>query len=228
MIVVFGILTGVSKAHKGVLFEETLLDVSASPEQTVYSGKAHGDQVTITVTPAGGSVTAVEFVIGDWLHDLCSVEYPLAEIQTEHGGTVPGIRVLKNGGVLFEGGYDENSDYGWYHQDGTWDAMITFTAVSGSDPWGGYETTAAGVMRFAQGPELTSRGSWLLYGLMVFLTLLLMLDVAFPTALFYIRHCCDVRNPEPSDFYLAMQKVSWVVYPILLLIGYLWAVRQIL
>ena len=53
-----------------------------------------------------------------------------------------------------------------------------------------------------------------------------MLDVAFPTALFYLQHCCDVRDPEPSDFYLAMQKVSWAVYPFLLLLGYIWALRQ--
>lgn len=51
MIVLFGVLTGVSRAHKGVLFEETLLKVSAAAEQAVYSGEAHGDPVTITVTP---------------------------------------------------------------------------------------------------------------------------------------------------------------------------------
>lgn len=229
MAVLFGVLTGVSRAHRGVLFEETLLDVAASPEQTVYSGKAHGDQVTITVTPAGGSVTTVEFVIGDWLHDLYSVEYPLAELQTEYGGIVPGIRILKNGGVLFEGGYDAAGHGVWYDRNGQWAPEVgAVTVVTGGvvSPWYGYETWRSDVMRFAQGPELTSRGSWLLYGLMVFLTLLLALDVAFPRTLFYLQHCCDVRDPEPSDFYLATQKVAWAVYPVLLLGGYLWALRQ--
>ena len=75
---------------------------------------------------------------------------------------------------------------------------------------------------FARGPELTSRGSWGLYLLITLLTGLLALDVLFPKALFYMNHACDVRDPEPSDFYLAMQKVSWVVYPCLLLGGYIY------
>lgn len=226
MIVLFGVLTGVSRAHRGVLFEETLLKASASAEQTVYSGKAHGDPVTVTVTPGSGSKTTVEFVIGDRFHDICSVEYPLESIQTEHGGTVPGIRVLKNGNLLFEGGYDKDAEYGWYNQDGTWNLMIAFSTTYRNDPWSGYETTAPSVMRFAQGPELTARGSWALYALMVFLTLLAMLAVAFPMTLFYIEHACDVRNPEPSDFYLMTMMIGWVVYPCLLLIGYIWALRQ--
>ena len=56
---------------------------------------------------------------------------------------------------------------------------------------------------------------------MLFSSALVALDAAFPRALFYIQHCCDVRDPEPSDFYLAMQRLGWVVYPVLILIGYL-------
>lgn len=227
MVVLFGVLTGISRAHKGVLFEGELLDVSVSAGQTVCSGKVHGDPVTITVTPERDSVTTVEFVIGDWLHDTCRVEYPLEPIQTNRGDAVPGVRILKNGNLLFEGGYNENEDYGWYEPDGTWSTIGAFGfTTSGGDPWSGYKTTAPDVMRFARGPELTARGSWAPYFLMVLLTLLLMLDVAFPTALFYMRHCFAVRDPEPSDDYLVMQKISWVIWPFLLLIGYIWALRQ--
>ena len=49
---------------------------------------------------------------------------------------------------------------------------------------------------------------------------LVALDAAFPRVLFYMQHCCDVRDPEPSDFYLAMQRLGWVVYPVLIFIGY--------
>lgn len=226
MIMLFGILTGVSRANRGVLFEGALLRASASPGQTVYSGKAHGDSVIVTVTP-GGSATAVEFVIGDRFHDICSVEYPLEHIRTEYGGTVPGIRIVKNGEVLFEGGYDETAEYSWYDSDGTLSmaGVFGFMADSGAS-WSGYETTAPDVMRFAQGPELTARGSWWLYLTMVFLTLLLALDVTFPRALFYLQHCFAVRNPEPSDNYLFMQKAGWVIYSFLLLIGYIWALLQ--
>lgn len=226
MIVVFGILTGVSKAHKGVLFDETIFKRSESDSGTVYTGKRFGEgTVVITVTPDDQGATVA--YTSDALHDIYRMEYPLPPVQTERGA-VDGIRVLKNGEVLFEGGYD-GGDYGWYDKNGQWESGIVVVVGPDGETESAFAALdARDVVYFAQGPEPAARGSWLLYGLMVFLTLLLMLDVAFPTALFYIRHCCDVRNPEPSDFYLAMQKVSWVVYPILLLIGYLWAVRQIL
>ena len=38
MIVLFAILTGVSRAHKGVLFQESLLQKSESGGQTTYAG----------------------------------------------------------------------------------------------------------------------------------------------------------------------------------------------
>lgn len=51
---------------------------------------------------------------------------------------------------------------------------------------------------------------------------LLSLTVAFPMAWFKLNRFLSVRDPEPSDFYLAMMKVEWVLVPVLLLIGYLW------
>ena len=80
-------------------------------------------------------------------------------------------------------------------------------------------------MTFANGPELTARGSWMLYFVMVFASILVALDAAFPLTMFRLNHMCDVRDPEPSDFYLAMQRIGWVLWPILILIGYIWALR---
>ena len=85
------------------------------------------------------------------------------------------------------------------------------------------ELPRGNVMYFLNGPDVVHRGSIGLYLLMVLMTLLLMLDVAYPLVLFRLEHCCDVRDPEPSDFYLAMQKVVWVIYPFLLLAGYIFA-----
>ena len=84
-----------------------------------------------------------------------------------------------------------------------------------------------GALRFALGPELESRGSWGMYVFMLVCTVFAALDAAFPMTMFYLQHCCDVRDPEPSDFYLACQKAGWVVFPLLLLGGYCYALRVI-
>ena len=56
---------------------------------------------------------------------------------------------------------------------------------------------------------------------------LLALDAAFPLVIFHWQHMCDVKDPEPSDFYLGMQRAGWCIYPILLLIGYIIALRAL-
>lgn len=46
------------------------------------------------------------------------------------------------------------------------------------------------------------------------------LTTAFPMAFFKLQHFLDVRDPEPTDFYLATAKLSWAIGPVLLLILY--------
>lgn len=230
MAVLFGVLTAVSRAQKGAYFEETLLRPQIlAPDVTAYTGKAHGDMVTVTVTRESKTRAAVKFYIEGVLDDVCVVEYPLAPVRTEHGDTVSGVRITKNGALLFEGGYDPEMPYGWYGLDGELDMDGFVTVRPGtSDPWNGFEVDRSTALCFALGPELEGRGSWGLYFLMLVFTLFVALDAAFPRTMFYLQHCCDVRDPEPSDFYLACQRVGWVVLPLLLLGGYCYALRIIL
>lgn len=72
-----------------------------------------------------------------------------------------------------------------------------------------------------------SRGSWMLYFTMLLFSGLLALDAAYPLALFRWQHMCDVKDPEPSDFYLEMQRAGWCIYPFLILIGYIIALRAL-
>ena len=44
---------------------------------------------------------------------------------------------------------------------------------------------------------------------------LTLFDMKFPLFFFYTRNILDVRDPEPSDFYLLMQRISWVVMPVI-------------
>lgn len=229
MAVFFAVLTAVSRTQKGAYFEEALLRRElCAPNVTAYRGRAHGTPVDVTVTRDSEKRTTVGFHIEGVLAEVCVVDYPLAPIRTEQGRTANGVRITKNGEPLFEGGYDPEDTYGWYSPDGTWDAggAITVRGVT-SDPWNGFEVDRSDAMRFALGPELESRGSWGMYFLMLVFTILVALDAAFPRTMFYLQHCCDVRDPEPSDFYLACQKAGWVVLPLVLLGGYCYALRMI-
>lgn len=229
MAVLFAVLTAVSRAQKGAYFEETLLrPESSAPNVTAYRGKAHGTPVNITVTRESETRTTVGFHIEGVLADVCVVDYPLEPVWTERGTTVDGIRITKNGRLLFEGGYSPEGIYGWYGPDGAHDMDGFITVRAGTaDPWRDFEIGRSDALRFALGPELESRGSWGLYFMLLVFTLLLALDAAFPMTMFYLQHCCDVRDPEPSDFYLICQRAGWAVLPLILLGGYCYALRII-
>ena len=234
MAVVFALLTLFLHTQKGVEFEGGFLrlsDGAAGSAMTAYTGKLREEQVEITVDRAAGeNLTEVVVQIGDRIRDVCTLETGLPPIQAEQLGPVEHIRITKNGRLLFEGGYDPDHDYGWYDLDGNWDPLamsVSYGSTVGDDYWEHYETDGGTIFSFARGPGLVSRGSWGLYFAMLLFSGLLALDAAYPLALFRWQHMCDVKDPEPSDFYLGMQRAGWCIYPILLLIGYIFALCQL-
>ena len=229
MVVLFGILTLISHVRKGVEFEGGLLRRTETEESVIYNGKVRGEQVEITVRAAGsGNLTEVDFRIGNRIQDDCTLETGLPPIQAEQLGPVEHIRITKNDILLFEGGYDPEYGMGWYDLDGNWDPFamsVSYSSTAGDDYWEHYETDRGTILSFARGPQLVSRGSWELYFAVLLLSALLALDAAFPLVIFHWQHMCDVKDPEPSDFYLGMQRAGWCVYPFLILIGYIIALR---
>ena len=65
------------------------------------------------------------------------------------------------------------------------------------------------------------------YALGVFFSLLAAAMVAFPRFFFRFQHALSVRDPEPTDFYLAMQKVNWVLLTAVALGVYIWGATVI-
>jgi len=61
----------------------------------------------------------------------------------------------------------------------------------------------------------TIRGRYEFLIMAVFLFIYIGIDIKFPLFFFNLRYWLAVENPEPSDFYIAMQKISWVVVPII-------------
>ena len=231
MAVVFAILMIISRLHPGVLFNGALLKPSEMAEAVTYTGKIHGENISISVQMESNTVTVITCEAEGRRSDVYRMEYPLEPILAvsgfAEGEMVDGIRITKNGGVLFEGGYDRETsinEAAWSDADGQWDPGVVVTFSTGSGEQDGHlALNRWDVMTFANGPELTARGSWMLYFVMVFASILVALDAAFPLTMFRLNHMCDVRDPEPSDFYLAMQRIGWVLWPILILIGYIWA-----
>ena len=226
MAVVFAVLTGVVRTKKGVLFEDGLLSIQQEGDRTVYSGTAQGQPVTVTVYPEEGA-QVVELDVSVLIDHTYRVEHPGGTIVGKHG-TYDKIRVTKNGRILFEGGYDPDAPFGSFCDTNGEPDLVGYARgyVTGHF-WDNYELFPTQVVRFANGPSTTCRGDWLIYALGVFLSAITAVCAAFPEHLFYWNHFLSVRDPEPTDFYMACQRVSWVIATAVVLGIYLWGLTKI-
>lgn len=215
MLVFFSVLLAVFRTHPRVLFDEGLLKITEREGQTLYSGRVHGTPVSITVTYPANFLFVADFTIGTEIHDVCEVEYPLEPIKTSYGGTVGGIRVTKNGAVIFQGGYDPEGPFdgaAFYDADGNWHTPLSVRFYStGADPWYGYETTAAEAVRFALGAEADSaHGDPDLFIVAVIGTIITAVEIIFHKQLFRWQHRW-ARDPEPTEAYLTFERVASAV-----------------
>lgn len=224
MLAFFGVLMAAFRAHPGVLFEESLLGITEEEGRIVYSGKCYGDPVTVAVTWPTNFKAVVEFTIGDRFRDVCEVEYPLEPIETIRG-PANGLRVTKNGATLFRGAYAPDMEAGWFDENGDWAPQITIRA-HGGDPWSGYETTAADAVWFALGPGTSAHGDPGLFGMAVFLSLLLAVEIVFHKQLFRFEHRW-ARDPEPIEGYLMLERVLWLVMAAVIGVLYIAALVKI-
>lgn len=217
MSVVFGVLTGVLRTQKRVLYTDMMMTVAQEGEETVYTGTR--DKRTVTVRcREEGTTKIVDYSVDNHIHYLCRVEYPQGTVRTEHGFDIPRIRVLRDDKVLFDGGY--NPDFSssvarYYNLNGTVEPFISIRAEAyGSNGWSDHEVTAGNILFFAEGPGYTVRGSWKGYFITLLVAGLAAVGTAFPYALFYWRHRFSVKDPEPTEFYLASEKFGDILLTI--------------
>ena len=112
--------------------------------------------------------------------------------------------------------YQENGEPLWSLQI---NAVMNDGTVLGEDgreisPEEQHEPSLTALARVALDPELVHRGSILLYLLITLLALLNVFQICFPGFFFRLSLLGHVRNiddAEPSDWYIAMERIGWLV-----------------
>ena len=209
MTAAFAVITGVVRSHKGIAFEGGLLYMDSGEGRIVYSGRVEMEDVTVTVR-SEGEAQVVELVVGELIGHTYRVEYPGGVIQVDGHGDYQRIRITLTDSygresILLDGGYDPDNKF------------YSYCDINGET-----KLLPSEVMSFVEGAsDPACRGDWLVYGMGVFFSLIAALAVAFPEELFYLSHFMSVRDPEPTDFYMSCQRVSWVVVTVALLIVYI-------
>lgn len=221
MTAVFLALLIYNRTQPGIQFREAFLKQHINGEITTYSGRCKGRNLVIITAPVRGG-TAVSFTSesGDWGFDYVVSEwndegkrpYDKAVVVTDDLGTVLFRGYLTDHGYLL----DENGEMEWDE----WGFSTITYGYEWQDEWKDYEPSMSAIAELGTQPNLIRRGSIGLFVMMVFATLALALDVLFPKLFFQLQHFLSVRDPEPSDFYIATQRIGWAVWPVLLAVGY--------
>lgn len=81
-----------------------------------------------------------------------------------------------------------------------------------------YELPLVNVMEFATYEIERIRGDAQIMIIAILLLLIIAFDIKYPLFFFTLSHFIDVKDPEPTDFYIFMQEVWWVVIPIISII----------
>lgn len=224
MAIGFTILMAVVKSQPQVKWADGLLRPSAEGTANLYTGSIHGSDVSVRVY-SDGADTVVDFTIGSLRHHTGRVTWPDGMISREYGGAVPRVDIFLDDLLIFSGGCDKESG-SLYRKDGSRESGLS-VIFNTSSYWSSYKVDAFDVIFFAMGPATVHRGNWAIWGVTLFISLLTAVDIAFPLAFFYFRYSFSVNNPEPSDFYLSMQKVGWVVGIAVILGLYIWGVTWV-
>lgn len=231
MLLVFSVLLAITRAHKGVEFEDALLDVTESADKTLYSGTAHGEYVEIAVG-RDGATTTVTYRIGARSEDVYTVETGLSAVKTSFNRYLPGVRISRGTEIVFEGGWD--ADYSddffiggmLYDLNGEPSAELLVEMSAAADGyWDDWQPGLGSVLHFVRGAELTARGDARLFAVAAAMLGMAAVLTAFPTELFRLKYRWDVKDPEPTDFYYGMTYLTAILLACFALAAFIMALR---
>jgi len=227
-ILVFFIANVLAFLRPGLEYQDTLLYPRTEGELQIYQGRVDGETARFTVTPGG----EVSYQWGEYTYGPYQISEDPSAVPDGYEGS-QGIEIRLGDEVLFRGCYLPSSTFPLIQEDGEslWEDSNIYM-ISGEKIWrNGQEITEreyrepslSALARVALGTELTRQGNILLYLLITVLAVFNVLQICFPGLFFrrYIRW--RVRDPElaePSDFYIAMERMEWVVLAIVCLVLY--------
>lgn len=218
MVVGFGIAAPVMRTRKGIEYADTLLYAAEEGNTRRYSGRIDGKQAEFAIT-TGGTVAY------RWGEETYGPYQVIEDPDAAPENFMTGIEIRSGEQVLFRGGLF-GGDWPVLHgEDGESFGPLDITYSSGGKTFDAdgreltprdlHEPDLATVATLGLGrSDLTCRGSFGLYLLVTLLAAFNIFQICFPGLMFRLSLLGHVRDPdsaEPSDFYITMERIEWVV-----------------
>ena len=198
---------------------------------TLFSGRLYHQNGTIAMT-SQGEATAFAFdfsppftdtyqvTLGEETTLLCTSTDSFGEPGEQEEALVRPVTVTDGQGDILLDAYYQDSwmGYFWDEEGNALESGSPLVITSSAGSWEDFQPPLGDLVQLAAGDKEPVRrevawGAFFLFSLM---GAVLALNIAFPRTFFYLEHFLSVRDPEPSDFYLAVMPIGWVLSPLLL------------
>lgn len=201
---------------KGIVYEDTFLKKSViSSTEFNYAGiSGYGDiSITVKDNKENGSIEVI-YSLPNNIYEEYTVEF--SNSTTLYGDK--DVIIKKDALAVYDGVYTPKSSYLINHNGDAYFDNYTSPQIihNGNGPFNSdYEIPLKNVADLAYFANDTILGKFELLIFAVFLFAITLFDWRFPLFFFTLKHLLDVRNPEPSDIYLYIQKLTWILYPVI-------------
>ncbi|HPL53956.1 MAG TPA: hypothetical protein PLW11_07420 [Bacillota bacterium] len=197
----------------GVYYDDAFLKKEQVSSERHYIGKNKYGNLHITVKGLTNKSPEAEVIFK--LPKDINKQYTVA--FKDAGNWDQGIKNIKDGGdIVFEGDYRKGS-YFLFDKNGR--PLISDAVrvrVNGEISYNGnYEFSLKDVADFTYSAGDAIRGKYQYFVSAIFLFVITLIDVRYPLFFFNLKHFLNVRDPEPSDFYISMQRLSWIINPMI-------------
>jgi hypothetical protein len=200
---------------KGTYYDNIFLKKNTvSAGECYYSGRSAYGNIHIAVAKLKEQDNSIEVIYS--LPNNIQKEYTVEFNKSSTGFSDSSVIIKENGKIAFTGEYRKDSMF-LFNTNGESvvdeDELIQ-VQVNGENPYNSeYKIPLKNVVDIAYFANDTIRGKFVFLLFAVILFAITLIDIKFPLFFFKLRYFLDVRNPEPSDFYLFIQGLSRYVYP---------------
>ncbi|HAX73519.1 MAG TPA: hypothetical protein DCY20_08340 [Firmicutes bacterium] len=195
----------------GIKYEDTFLKRVETAQGYNYIGTSSEGEITVSVSKikSHNSETLVEFYLPNKLYQSYTVQYQnrnnqisVQSIKDETGA------ILFTGTYVLEGGFLLLNDNDLYWESPQF--HVADQAIFNKD----YRVPLVSVLEFATN-QSTIRGVFELFFVGLILTVSGVLEYLYPMFFFKLRYMFTVEDPEPTDFYMIVQRIC-VIFCIVL------------
>ncbi|MDF2540443.1 MAG: hypothetical protein K0S47_161 [Herbinix sp.] len=202
---------------KGMMFEDSFLKQDKINGTYEYNGTAYGEDIQVTVDGEveQSGTSNISFYIGDFFKKYYTVN------ATNITDTGADIAIYEKTLLLFEGNYRKSQGTVppiIFNRKGEPEFDIRVSVNQQSPFQASYQVSNSQIVTTAFQDNVVIRGSIPLLLMALILIIFTAIDMKSPLFFFQLRYMLSVNNPEPSEIYTFIQKITWYVNPVITLI----------